>query len=38
MVGFAAAIFIISAITTTGWAFGTARATAARLEVEAAQG
>ena len=34
MVGFAAVMFIIGALTTTTWAFATARATAARLEPE----
>jgi len=36
MVGFAAMVFIIGAVTTTGWAHGTARATAARLADEGA--
>jgi EmrB/QacA subfamily drug resistance transporter len=36
MVGFAAATFIIAAVTTTTWAFATARATAARLETDTA--
>jgi EmrB/QacA subfamily drug resistance transporter len=38
MVGFAAVIFIVGAATTTTWAFGTARATAARLEFEGVHG
>jgi len=36
MVGFAAVMFIIGALTTTTWAFATERATAARLELEVA--
>ncbi len=36
MVGFAAAMFIIAAVTTTTWAFATARATATRLETDTA--
>jgi MFS family permease len=36
MVGFAAVMFIIGVLTTSTWAFATARATAARLELEAA--
>jgi hypothetical protein len=34
--GFAAAVFTIGLITTTGWASHTAKATAARLEPEGA--
>ncbi len=36
MVGFAAVMFIIGALSTTTWAFASARATAARLEPEGA--
>jgi EmrB/QacA subfamily drug resistance transporter len=38
MVGFALAILVIGAVTTTPWAYSTARATAARLTPESAPG